>query len=41
MKALKAAGPLLVEEELVRKNANIDAVIDALVDPSFARAVIR
>jgi sulfonate transport system substrate-binding protein len=41
VKALKAAGPLLVEEDLVRKNANIDAVIDALVDPSFARAVIR
>lgn len=41
VKALKAAGPLLVEEDLVRRTANVDKVIDELVDPSFALAVIR
>lgn len=39
--ALKAAGPLLVEEDLVKKGVNVDKVIDELVDPSFAKAVIK
>jgi len=41
LKALKAAGPLLVEEDLVKKGVDVDKVIDELVDPSFARAVIQ
>ncbi len=41
IKALKAAGPLLVEEDLVKKGVNIDKVIDEFVDSSFAKAVIK
>ena len=41
IKALKAAGPLLVEEDLVKKGVDVDKVIDELVDPSFAKAVIK
>lgn len=41
IKALKAAGPLLIEEDLVKKGVNIDKVIDELVDSSFAKAVIK
>lgn len=40
-KALKAAGGLLVDEELVKKGADVNAVIDGLIDPSFAQAVIQ
>lgn len=39
--ALKAAAPILVEEDLVRKNTNVGGVIDALVEPGFARAVVK
>ena len=41
IKALKAAGPLLVEEDLVKKGVNVDKVVDELIDPSFAKAVIK
>lgn len=41
LKALKAAGPLLVEEDLVKKGVDVDKVVDALVDSSFAKSVIR
>ena len=37
--ALKAAAPILVAEGLVRPGTDVDAVIEALVEPSFARAV--
>ena len=40
-KALKAAGPLLIDEDLVKKGVEVDKVVDALVDPSFAKAVIK
>ena len=38
--ASKAAAPILVSEELVRKGTQVDQVIDQLIDPSFAQAVI-
>jgi len=38
--ASKAAAPILVSEELVRKGVNVDQVIDQLIDPSFSKAVI-
>jgi len=40
-KALKAAAPILIEENLVRPGTSPDAVVDALIDPAFGRAVIR
>jgi sulfonate transport system substrate-binding protein len=41
VKALKAAAPILVQEALVKAGTSVDGAIDALIDPSFARAVIR
>ena len=41
VKALKAAAPILVEEELVKAGVDVNKVIDELVDPSFAKAVVR
>jgi len=38
--ASKAAAPILVSEELVRKGVNVDLVIDQLIDPSFSKTVI-
>lgn len=38
--ALKVAAPLLVEEDLVRKGTNVPTVIDALIDPTFAKSAI-
>lgn len=40
-KALKSAAPILIEEELVKKGTNVDLVIDQLVEPTFAKAVVR
>jgi sulfonate transport system substrate-binding protein len=40
-KAFKAAGSILIEEELVRKGTNVNKVVDALIEPSFAKAVVR
>ncbi|MGY2291898.1 aliphatic sulfonate ABC transporter substrate-binding protein [Pseudomonas sp. SDO528_S397] len=37
--ASKAAAPILVSEELVRKGVNVDQVIDQLIDPSFGQAL--
>ena len=41
VKALKAAAPILTDEALVRPGTSVEGVVDALVDPSFGRAVIR
>lgn len=41
VKALKSAAPILIEEALVKKGTNVDLVIDQLVEPTFAKAVIR
>lgn len=38
--ALKAAAPILVSEDLVRKGVNVDQVIDQLIDPTFGAVVI-
>jgi sulfonate transport system substrate-binding protein len=38
--ALKAAAPILIDEELVKKDTDLNKVIQALVDPSFARTVV-
>ena len=38
--ASKAAAPILVSEELVRKGVNVDQVIDRLIDPSVSKTVI-
>jgi sulfonate transport system substrate-binding protein len=35
--ASKAAAPILVSEELVRKGVNVDQVIDQLIDTSFGQ----
>ena len=40
-KALKAAAPILLEEELVRKGTDVNKVIDDLIEPSFAKSVVR
>ncbi|MDB5461187.1 MAG: transporter substrate-binding protein [Caulobacteraceae bacterium] len=40
-KALKAAAPILSQEKLIKAGVSADGVVDALIDPSFARAVIR
>ncbi|MEI7612726.1 MAG: aliphatic sulfonate ABC transporter substrate-binding protein [Betaproteobacteria bacterium] len=40
-KALKAAAPILIEEKLVKKGTDVSKVIDDLVEPSFAKAVVR
>ncbi|MGH8408696.1 MAG: aliphatic sulfonate ABC transporter substrate-binding protein, partial [Pseudomonas sp.] len=37
----KAAAPILVSEELVRRGVNVDQVIDQLIDPSFGQALPR
>ncbi len=39
--ALKAAGGLLIEEDLVKKGTDVDQVIDVWIDPSFAQAAIK
>jgi len=31
----------LLEEELVKKGTDLNKVIDALVEPAFAKAVVR
>jgi sulfonate transport system substrate-binding protein len=38
--ASKAAAPILVSEELVRKGTHVDGVIDQLIDPGFGNAVV-
>ncbi|HEX8589114.1 aliphatic sulfonate ABC transporter substrate-binding protein [Pseudomonas sp.] len=38
--ASKAAAPILVSEELVRKGTQVDQVIDQLIDPTFGNAVV-
>ncbi len=40
-KALKAAAPILLEEDLVRKGTDVNKVVDDLIEPGFARAVVR
>ncbi|HET9701026.1 MAG TPA: aliphatic sulfonate ABC transporter substrate-binding protein [Burkholderiales bacterium] len=40
VQALKAAAPILVEEELVRKGTDVNLVIEQLVEPGFARASV-
>lgn len=41
VKAFKSAASILVEEELVRKGTDVNKVIDDLVEPFFAKAVVR
>jgi len=41
VKALKAAAPLLLEEELVKKGTDVNKVVDELIDPAFAKAVVK
>ncbi len=38
--ASKAAAPILVSEELVRKGTDVDKVVDQLIDPSFGSTVV-
>nr|MBO2509050.1 aliphatic sulfonates ABC transporter substrate-binding protein [Gammaproteobacteria bacterium] len=38
--ALKAAAPILVEEQLVRRGTDVEAVVEQLIEPSFGRQVI-
>lgn len=40
-KAFKAAAPILVEEKLVKPGTDLNKVIDELIEPSFAKAVVR
>lgn len=39
--ALKAAGSILIEEDLVKKGTDVSKVIDSLIEPSFAKSVIK
>lgn len=41
LKAFKGAASILVEEELVKKGTDVNKVIDELIDPSFAKVVLR
>lgn len=41
VKALKAAASILIEEDLVRKGTDVNKVIDSLVEPSYAKSVVR
>lgn len=41
VKALKAAAPLLLEEDLVKRSTDLNKVIDTLIDPSFASSIIK
>ncbi|MBL8375671.1 hypothetical protein [Accumulibacter sp.] len=41
LKALKSAAPILVKEELVKRGTDVNKVIDDLVDPTWAKAVVR
>lgn len=41
VKAFKSAAAILVEEELVKKGTDVNKVIDELIEPSFAKAVVR
>lgn len=38
--ALRAAAPILVEEELVRKGTDVSRVVTELIEPTFAAAVL-
>lgn len=38
VRALKGAAAILVDEELVKKGTQVGAVIDALIEPAFAKA---
>lgn len=38
--ALRAAAPILVEEELVRKGTDVSKVVTELIEPTFAAAVL-
>ncbi|WP_263143576.1 aliphatic sulfonate ABC transporter substrate-binding protein [Pseudomonas sp. RIT-PI-AD] len=39
--ALKAAAPILVSEGLVRRGVKVEEVVDSLIEPRFAKAVIQ
>jgi sulfonate transport system substrate-binding protein len=39
--ALKQAAPILIEEDLVKKGTDVNKVIDELVEPRYAQAVIK
>ena len=39
--ALQKAGKILLEEDLVRKNTNVNQVIQQLFDPQYAQKVVR
>lgn len=41
IKALKSASSILIDEELVKKGTDVNKVIDDLVEPTYAIAVIR
>jgi sulfonate transport system substrate-binding protein len=41
VKALTAAAPILIEEDLVKKGTDVNKIILELVEPSFAKAVVR
>jgi len=38
--ALKAAAPILVSEELVRRGVNVEQVVDQLIEPAFGQQAI-
>lgn len=40
-KAFKSAASILIEEELVKKGTYVNKVIDELIEPTFAKSVIR
>ena len=38
--ALKAAAPILLEEQLVRRGTDVNAVVDALIEPAFGKQAV-
>jgi len=41
IRALQAAAPILVDEELVRPGTDVNRAIDSLIDPHYASAIVR
>jgi sulfonate transport system substrate-binding protein len=39
--ALRAAAPILLQEDLIKSGSDLPKVIDALIDPAFAQGVVR
>jgi sulfonate transport system substrate-binding protein len=41
IEALRAASPILLEEDLVKSGTDLPRTINALIDPSYAQGVVK